>query len=69
MDSETINTVVTMLANNGLAIALCIYYTISYTKQMQTIVNKLDLLTEKVSNLLEKEREKNGRISVAKKYC
>ena len=56
MDSETVNTVVTMLANNGLAIALCIYYTISYTKQMQTIVNKLDLLTEKVSNLLEKER-------------
>ena len=56
MDTETVNTVVTMLANNGLASALRMYYTISYTKQMQTIVNKLDLLTEKVSNLLEKER-------------
>lgn len=56
MDSETINTVLTTLANNGLAITLCIYYTVSYTKQMQTIVNKLDLLAEKVSNLLEKER-------------
>lgn len=55
MDGDTVNAVVTMLANNGLAIALCIYYTISYTKQMQAIVNKLDLLTEKVSNLLNKE--------------
>lgn len=57
MDGDMFNATITTVANNGLAIALCIYYTISYTKQMQTIINKLDKLTENVGNLLTKKED------------
>lgn len=48
---EVINSIVTIVANNGLAIALCIYYTVSFSKQMTDVTNCLTRLTEKIENL------------------
>lgn len=48
---DVVNQIVTLVANNGLAIALCIYYTISFSKQMTEVTNCLTRLTEKIENL------------------
>ena len=48
---DMINDIVSIVANNGLAIALCIYYTISFSKQMTEVTNCLTRLTEKIENL------------------
>lgn len=48
---DVVNQIVSIVANNGLAIALCIYYTISFSKQMTEVTNCLARLTEKIENL------------------
>ena len=48
---EVLNGIVSMVANNGLAIALCIYYTVSFSKQMSEVTNCLTRLTEKIESL------------------
>lgn len=48
---DVVNQIVSIVANNGLAIALCIYYTISFSKQMTEVTNCLTRLTEKIENL------------------
>lgn len=48
---DVANQIVSIVANNGLAIALCIYYTISFSKQMTEVTNCLTRLTEKIENL------------------
>ena len=48
---DVVNQIVSIVANNGLAIALCIYYTISFSKQMTDVTNCLTRLTEKIENL------------------
>ena len=48
---EAVNGIVSIVANNGLAIALCIYYTVSFSKQMSEVTNCLTRLTEKIENL------------------
>lgn len=50
----TVDTIVSIVANNGLAIALCVYYTISFSKQMKDVVTQLTKLTEKIEFVLEK---------------
>ena len=48
---DVVNQIVSIVANNGLAIALCIYYTVSFSKQMLEVTNCLTRLTEKIENL------------------
>ena len=48
---DVVNQFVSIVANNGLAIALCIYYTVSFSKQMSEVTNCLTRLTEKIENL------------------
>ena len=48
---DVVNQIVSIVANNGLAIALCIYYTVSFSKQMSEVTNCLTRLTEKIENL------------------
>lgn len=48
---EVFNEIVSIVANNGLAIALCVYYTVSFSKQMTEVTNCLTRLTEKIENL------------------
>lgn len=51
---DEVQTIVSVVANNGLAIALCVYYTISFSKQMNNVVNQLALLTEKMEQIINK---------------
>lgn len=51
---DEVQTIVSIIANNGLAIALCVYYTISFSKQMNNVVNQLCLLTEKMEQIINK---------------
>lgn len=51
---DELQAIITMVTNSGLAMGLCVYYTISFSKQMNNVVNQLSLLTDKMEQIISK---------------